>query len=420
MLKLKNRLVLVVKVLGLVVVFACILMSAFYLFTPIYDFNEGKPFVGSKVYNPYQNLDSVYWRKANFHCHTNLSDGKNPKSEVQNAYKRFGYDIYAISDHNFVLDQGLPLDYEIPVYEHGINIAKFHSLVIGAHNGSIFDFVPYYSESHRYKMLKWLSSKGEIVVFNHPGSTRWMECSDLKYLSFYKMMEVEPGFNSGKLSYYDTALSAGHYSYVLASDDCHDVNNPKKFARAATFVNTPSLKAKDVLAALDSGRTYAVTIPNILDPTKKIERHFRLPQLRLLKVEKDSVRFVVSEPAVLYAFGQNGMLLGSVKGKTEMTVPFGKSESYVRFAASFPDSVQLYTSPVARYSGNAFPVFVDNASVNYPLTVLYLMLIVCIVSFFVWLFFYMLKGMVDFRHIKEMRKMRKKRILDGEIRESYV
>lgn len=55
------------------------------------------------VISPYENIDwNVYKQfKANFHSHTTQSDGGNyPKETIEDHYQK-GYDVLAITDHNF-------------------------------------------------------------------------------------------------------------------------------------------------------------------------------------------------------------------------------------------------------------------------------------------------------------------------------
>lgn len=373
------------RVLLLIILLALITIGVFYIFAPVYDFKTPQQFGGNKIYNPYQHIDTVAWKKANFHCHTIASDGKNRLGEVQKAYKKYGYDILAISDHNLITKQGLPADEEIPAYEHGVNISMFHSVVIGARHGSIFDFVLLSTESNRYYTLRWLRSQGDIVVFDHPDRTRWLVPEDMNHLSYYNMMEVERGYTGGYLGFYDQALSNGHYSYVLASDDCHDVNRGKHFATAATFVATPTKKWKDVKEALLAGRNYAITIPNFKDTAYKLHRSWNLPRMKSLTLRNDSLEMVLSEPATIRVFGHSGIMEYEYNGTTEAKVPFLQTDTFLRFVAIFPDSVILYTNPIARYKGGAFPQFQNLASVNYPLTALYILLLASVVLFLIWL-----------------------------------
>jgi len=37
-----------------------------YLISPVYKFPDPKPFSGKELFNPYEGIDSNYWRKGNF------------------------------------------------------------------------------------------------------------------------------------------------------------------------------------------------------------------------------------------------------------------------------------------------------------------------------------------------------------------
>ena len=41
--------------------------------------------------------------KANLHCHTNLSDGKWTPEQVKEEYKKRGYSVIAITDHEHLV-----------------------------------------------------------------------------------------------------------------------------------------------------------------------------------------------------------------------------------------------------------------------------------------------------------------------------
>ena len=55
------------------------------LYAPGYIFPEPKPFSGNKLYNPYQDLDTSRWLKANFQVQTRvwggITNGRKNSSE---------------------------------------------------------------------------------------------------------------------------------------------------------------------------------------------------------------------------------------------------------------------------------------------------------------------------------------------------
>ncbi|MBR5388045.1 MAG: hypothetical protein IK147_01105 [Clostridia bacterium] len=50
------------------------------------------------------------WCKANFHCHTNISDGAFTPAEIKELYKKQGYKIVAYSDHKVIVDNSYLCD----------------------------------------------------------------------------------------------------------------------------------------------------------------------------------------------------------------------------------------------------------------------------------------------------------------------
>ncbi len=44
------------------------------------------------------------WYRANLHCHSNLSDGYWPPARLRDEYRKAGYSVLAITDHNILVD----------------------------------------------------------------------------------------------------------------------------------------------------------------------------------------------------------------------------------------------------------------------------------------------------------------------------
>ena len=57
------------KYLLLVILGVLLMCVISYMLVPVYKFSLGAPFSGDRIYNPYAQIDSTAWRKANFHCH---------------------------------------------------------------------------------------------------------------------------------------------------------------------------------------------------------------------------------------------------------------------------------------------------------------------------------------------------------------
>jgi hypothetical protein len=351
----------------LVILALSILVTIFYLLCPVYDFEDSQPFNGNNIYNPYSDISVMNWKKASLHTHTTASDGHNELQEVQEAYSKFGYDILAITDHSKVILTGLSPDHEIPAYEHGLNLGFYHTVNIGIQTGSIYDYPFIATRSHKYNILKLMSDKADIVILAHPSRCLWLEPEDMKYLDHLQSLEVNWSDKDGKQDYLDAALSAGLPLYVVASDDCHDVNNPSKFARAATFINTPSTKYHDIKNTLQDGSSFGVVIPDLKDPEYKLKRNLNLPYLTGLNIARDTIECSFSEPCIIRVYGQNGKLRYTSEDDSAITIPFTREDTYLRFTSEFKDGVLLYTNPVYRYSGSNINRQ-SIASINYPKT----------------------------------------------------
>ena len=88
-------------------------------------------------------LPPVKYYKANFHCHSVVSDGKLTPEELRDAYKEKGYSILAITDHSvmvqhqhlnqpdFLLLTGVEIDVEEEDNPVNVYDRKLHMCLIG-------------------------------------------------------------------------------------------------------------------------------------------------------------------------------------------------------------------------------------------------------------------------------------------------
>ena len=118
--------------------------------SPVYDFPEQERFSGESIYNPYHSLDSlrsqgvpVDWKRANFHTHTKVDGIFNECSHspqaVYDSLAAFGYDIVTFSNHNELTVHPFDSSLQVNVYEHGLNLLKYHKLVFGSDKVLHFD-----------------------------------------------------------------------------------------------------------------------------------------------------------------------------------------------------------------------------------------------------------------------------------------
>jgi hypothetical protein len=332
------------KIIVAVLLAAVAYFATDYLRCTQYDFAEPQPFTGEALYNPYDGADFGQAKKAIFHFHTDRSDGKDTPEEMVEAYRTAGYDIVSPADHDRVTPAGITPECELGTYEHGLNGYKFHNLAFGAEIPLRFQLPLWQNTSARENILRRLSEQFPIVVLNHPGSTRGLTNLQMERLSHYDYIEADGGMTR-EFTPWDAALSAGHYSFVMAGDDLHDLKRTSRFGRAMTFVMTSDVDATCVMHALEKGHSYAARVakPTLQD---------KIPHVTDFNIAGDTLRVAFDTPAreVLFT-GQGGVLRKTATDATETSCVFGPDDTYIRVEARFETGggTTLYLNPVARY-----------------------------------------------------------------------
>ena len=248
--------------------------------------------------------------KANLHSHSTHSDGKLTPEELVEVYKKEGYSILAITDHEYPCvhkklsskDFLMITGYEayirpskLCVYDkysaeiHLNLIAKdpdnnaivaydplfckympLPKAVVAPHVGKIGPrkfSVPYIQE-----FINEANKAGYLVSLNHP-CWSMQETAQLEHLDGIWSVEV---FNTGSMLTSDYAENMPVYDFLLRHGKkfyCHgadDNHNKLPFGDmlcdsfgAWTMVMADSLKYKDVIDALEKGKFYATTGPVI-------------------------------------------------------------------------------------------------------------------------------------------------------------
>lgn len=146
--------------------------------------------VGSVDYtidNPYKNIDwhTANQLKANFHAHTNKSDGRDTIQEVLNKHSELGYDVLAITDHDRLTypwndpEKG-DKNVIIPKGLNGIPGAEFSSK---HHHINGFFLKEFEKLSTEEEVLRYIERQGAISHLNHPGR---YDKSPMWYVNLYK------------------------------------------------------------------------------------------------------------------------------------------------------------------------------------------------------------------------------------------
>ncbi len=374
-----------VAVIGKIVAAAVLAVIAVagtgYLFTPVYDFSEPRPFSGEALYNPYAGADFGEAKKAVLHFHTTLSDGKDAPDVIVGAYRDMGYEVISVADHDRITPAGIDPARELGTYEHGLNAYRFHNVVIGAERPDRFQLPLWQCVSGREETLRRLDARFPLVVLNHPAGVRRLSQEQMERLSHYDYIEADRGMDR-ELPPWDAALSAGHYSFVMAGDDLHDLGRSYPVGRAMTFIMTPSAETGPIMKALEAGHTYAVRIAR----PSQIPDSLYIPRVTDFEVTGDTLRVALSDPARIRFTGQGGAVRREVFSD-EASYVFGGDDTYIRVEARLEggDSAGLdfgagaggtsiYLNPVARYSpstgGGDKPSNASYSVLNLPLTIL--------------------------------------------------
>ena len=357
--------------------------------SPVYDFRAPQAFSGPDIFNPYRNLDTANcWKRANFHTHTRVK-GPFPMNECEEwpdetyaEYEKFGYDIVTFSNHNELTAHPFDPALQVNVYEQGYNPFKFHKLVFGSDRVKHYDpLVPLLASQKQFE-LERLEKGSDFIQINHPYRTIGTSCRHMQALSGYEIMELDTGLSTEN-EYWDWALSAGHYSFGLANDDFHHIDNSVNIAVRCNFLCTPSGRYADLKEALLGGCFYAMRVPDYGggDWDVKYEKNRDLPYVKDIGLDGETVYMTVSEPAdSIRVTGQDHRTLALVRQCDSVAYTMKPEDPYARLTAFFPAGEVIYTNPFARYDASVTETPFDERpqKVDILLTVLYNLLLLAL------------------------------------------
>lgn len=337
------------------------LLALLYLICPLYLDPVQQPFTGAQWYNPYATTTASpgRWFDANFHAHarawSGLTNGSAVPTAVDSAYRARGYAVVGISDyHRDPVAQPAGV---FPVYEHGMNAAKSHALVIGGSTASWLDFPLGQSRHQRQFVLDRLHASAPLVAIAHPGLRDPADQSMLPRLTGFDLLEVFNHFIPPADSIWDAVLSAGHPVWLLASDDSHNLTDPGQIGVNRTRIFAVDSSPAAIIAALREGRAVGV-------------HHEGAVPIRLesLAMQGDTLTVVLSGAVTaIRVIGAHGTVVASQRwdrprvASTQPTPPVSLTavpatgEPYLRVVAEGPNGALLYTNPVVRWNGISLP-----------------------------------------------------------------
>ena len=361
------------------------------LFHPSYSFDEPKPFHGTYLHNPYENMNPDNWIQANFHAHTRryggLTNGRENTNEMlDSVYSALGFNHIGISDYNKINYYDSANPSFIPTYEHGYGIFKIHQLCIGAEKVRLFDYLAFQNLSMKQHTLNRLAKHTRLAIPAHPSFVKkGYLVEDMKYLSNYKLLEVLNGFRIST-AHWDTALSNGHLVYLIGNDDSHDVRKITDVAARFTMVNAPENTAEQLILALENGNAIGVRFPRKLDETleQKIKRmENEIPYITQVELRDDTLLISASKTILKIKFiGQNGKELDIQQNKKTAKYVVQPEDNYVRSEIMFKGGTTLYLNPITRHESEEI-VKQRLDKINYPKTIILWTIYVFVILFVV-------------------------------------
>ena len=248
--------------------------------------------------------------KANLHSHSTLSDGKLTPEELKKLYKDNGYDILAVTDHEYpkshndLTDKDFLMVTGYEAYIRPSRICKFNRFKPEIHinliakdkdNEGIVAYDPFYCKymplpkaitakhygnigsrkfttSYIQKFIDTANSHGYLVSLNHPVWSMQDVKSVLKLRNFWSMeifntSSMKTSGYAENMPLYDMFLREGVRMFVHGSDDNHnkrEVTDPLCDALGSwTMVSSGKLDYKSVITAMEKGDMYASTGPSI-------------------------------------------------------------------------------------------------------------------------------------------------------------
>lgn len=334
------------------------MLVAYYLMAPVYKFSGPVPFTGDRLFNPYQHMDSLNWKKYNFQVQSKawlgITDGrKNSNELIDSIYHELGFDHVATSDYQKINYFGKDDSAFIPTYEHGYNIFKTHQVCIGSKKVLWTDLMFGQTLSMKQWILDLLRDDNRIVVLAHPLLRNGYSVNDMKYLTNYDGIEV---LNNVRVSteHWDEALSSGQIATIIGNDDAHDVQNSNEVGRRFTMINSPTTYREDILYNLKLGNAYGMDFIRIDDEpmTHKYKRSRKLQYLLKAELISDTLFVKVDTISSEIRFiTSNGKVVKKLN-KTDAGYCIIRDDyPYLRTEIEFFDGSVMYLNPVIRYSG---------------------------------------------------------------------
>lgn len=235
--------------------------------------------------------------KAGLHCHTTFSDGKMTPEEAKAEYKRQGYQILCITDHNinvahpelnepdFLMLTGFELNTRVHESYRVIASKTYHLLFIAKRPDNLWQPIPRWGVTEHdpiaapqaenmcrdydvdvvNALIARGNEKGFLVCYNHPvwSLQSYPDYAPLKGLWAMELCNygsVLLGYDAFNGRIYHEMVRLGMNIVPLGTDDAHTV---AKIGGAWTMIGAKELTYESVIQAMEQGNLYMSTGPEI-------------------------------------------------------------------------------------------------------------------------------------------------------------
>jgi predicted metal-dependent phosphoesterase TrpH len=300
--------------------------------------------------------------KGNLHMHSLWSDGQRTAADMVERYRSRGYAFVCLSDHEVYTDtEEFDTDgfITIPGMERGgLNPVEdknpgYHFGVLGdpdaaptrpryAHLQRLTRLVPWTGDSSPQDLIDELSSRGNLVIFNHPEwhLTRFedmVKCHGFFAVEIYNYATEWTPSTSYGTAYWDHALQNGKRVFCVAADDSHSQKDDaiRDYDGGWVQVQADSLSRRDIIRALKRGGFYSSSGPSIHD--------LRVEDGRL-RVQCSPCRFIMFK-----AFPQRGEFIADFKNGTLLTSAsnaIAEDMDYIRVECIDAEGQVAWSNPV--------------------------------------------------------------------------
>jgi predicted metal-dependent phosphoesterase TrpH len=277
------------------------------------------------------------WYRANLHTHSANSDGWMAPERVALAYRRAGYQVLAITDHDKLTDaaafsaEGFLM---LPGIECHLGQSElghcFHVVGIG------IDAAPS-ADLGLQALIDALAEAGAFVILAHP---YWsgLTCADLMSLDGYHAVEVYNTVTDVMIArghsmvHWDDLLTRRRAVSAVAVDDAH--HGYDDMHQGWVMVKAPALTREAIVAALRAGTYYASTGPSI----------------ESVRADECSVDVVCSPVRRISLIGSPALGANCTAGEgeslTAATLPVHPNSNYARVQITDHQGRMAWTQPV--------------------------------------------------------------------------